>query len=1179
MRTLFILLILSVSFQAVSQNETSDNQFAGFFNRVKDNFEGFNKNLGNNTFIYHSIRSDVNSCLLTRCTNGSMTITWQTAVVPSDYPASDVGFLWIAAYDISDSPGNFSLKFNGKERFVLDGKSPSAWKIKGESGSSLEFIPVETDINGDVHGYMSIRVPEQWIIKGKNQEISITGSAENNNKWVIVYQAADALTYLQKSSTLNTTLKMTFNPGTNGITAEIELPERYTGKPVYLRHLKKQEKINLIRMEGKARSGFPVTPEIMRQPLSVEDEYGILGISHGLLNEGNDFYIQKGSIINSSVKRGYPWFEMNSVRTYMPSLYNQLFTLDDSPLSMGNIYLMSSSHQDIAWMDSPEACKIQRDTMLLRPVFSFVQSNPEYRFDIEDALMIREYVTTHPEQKELVKKLLASGQVACGASFVQPYEEMYSGESLVRQFYLGKRWLNTEFNYNSTVYWNVDVPGRTLQMPQILKKSGVPYLMISRHKNGIFHWTAPDGSKVLTYSSGHYADAYNPLRNNFLSAADFISRYSLSFNDTYKTASNAVIPLLFESDMSAGNDFSGLIENWKGIKGKITEQNQVSLIQVPPIRYATSKDFFEAAQQSGARFPEIAGERPAVWLYIHGPSHYEAIASSRRGDLLLTAAEKFATANCLAEGNFTKYPVREFEKAWESKIYPDHGWGGNKGEITDSTFLASYINAEKSAKNILDKSLKSLVAKIENNGKGIRQIVVFNSTGWKRTDVVSFPLDFSANEVSGFEIVDNFGATVPFQLKNVATYPDGSLKSVEVVFTAENVPSIGYKTYSLNPVGLKLKKTKKEDKKTFENSFYRLKFGNGGIESIIDKEFNTELVDHEKFCAGEVFTLHSFGNGAGEFSDIQPVDMDGFDKTGNYKSKWKMEENGPVFTEFKMKQILRNTEVETDIVVYHTIKKIDFNISLRNFDGEPYREFRMALPLNFTNPQITYEVPFGSVTVGKDEIKGAAGERYTTDCKEVHPRGIENWISAGNPGFGVVMSSCVSVVDYIDPTREPSKNTVIQPILLASRKSCHSLGNFYSQKGSHTYSFSLTSGKPDAVKTNQFGRQSNEKLLGIVAEKQPVNNAVLPSELSFFSATDSNLIISTVKKAEGSDETVLRFYNISDQRQNAAIQFFKPIRKALKTSMLEYEENEIPLTEGRLTMPVEKYSIETIKLK
>ena len=48
---------------------------------------------------------------------------------------------------------------------------------------------------------------------------------------------------------------------------------------------------------------------------------------------------------------------------------------------------------------------------------------------------------------------------------------------------------------------------------------------------------------------------------------------------------------------------------------------------------------------------------------------------------------------------------------------------------------------------------------------------------------------------------------------------------------------------------------------------------------------------------------------------------------------------------------------------------------------------------------------------------GAAGERYTTPCADVHPRGIGNWISASNETFGVTLSSTSSTVTFSMPTR------------------------------------------------------------------------------------------------------------------------------------------------------------------
>jgi hypothetical protein len=58
--------------------------------------------------------------------------------------------------------------------------------------------------------------------------------------------------------------------------------------------------------------------------------------------------------------------------------------------------------------------------------------------------------------------------------------------------------------------------------------------------------------------------------------------------------------------------------------------------------------------------------------------------------------------------------------------------------------------------------------------------------------------------------------------------------------------------------------------------------------------------------AGEVFTLHSEGTGAGEFADIQQPDMKGFDRATNYKANWKIAEDGDVFSSFLNRQPIRN---------------------------------------------------------------------------------------------------------------------------------------------------------------------------------------------------------------------------------------------------------------------------------
>jgi alpha-mannosidase len=269
--------------------------------------------------------------------------------------------------------------------------------------------------------------------------------------------------------------------------------------------------------------------------------------------------------------------------------------------------------------------------------------------------------------------------------------------------------------------------------------------------------------------------------------------------------------------------------------------------------------------------------------------------------------------------------------------------------------------------------------------------------------------------------------------------------------------------------------------------------------------------------------------------------------------------------------------VEQRVKLFHQQKKIRFETSLLNWKGELYREFRMALPLNMTGGQVAYEVPFGIVRVGVDEMEGAAGERYHVDCRELHPRGIENWIGASSDEFGLTMGSSVAVADWIDPTADPVDYVVLQPVLLASRHSCHHEGNPYLQTGDHHFSFSVTSHEPGWRTAVNFGKQANEKLVAVWADRR-YTDARLPGEMSFFSTDDPLVMISTVKKAEDSNRIVMRLVDMEGRDKRVNITNFVPVESAFKTSLIEEILEPIQTNTGRTTIEMRRYAIETVKL-
>lgn len=1146
--------------------------------KSKNWFEGFQKNLGKNEFEYHSFRNDVTKSLITRCKDGKMAIEWETETVPYNYGEETAGFLWIASLDLTSEKVIFDVFINGEKRFELPSTTGKNWKIQ-MGGGELSYMSLESDQHGDVCGYMAMEVPQNWLKKGKSQTVKIVGRANDSYVWLIVFQADDALKFLQNSIAQDVWMELAFKNSGKKLNGEIKAPFHLANKTLEYKSGKKVNTLNLQLDGDYAVGSFTLPVSALNKSFELNDPKGEVFIVESLGKAYKSTKLLAKTILLNDCTSNGSEITIKAKRNYRPKTVSSMLRLSDSHLAKGKIFLMNSSHQDIAWMDSPEKCVVERDTMLLSPLFEMAQKDLSYRFDVEDALMIKEFIERHPDKKELVKQMLNDGRISCGSTYTQPYEEMHSGESLARQFYFGAKWLRDNFGYNADVYWNEDVPGRTLQMMQIMHKAGTKYMMISRHERGLFNWYSPDGSFVTTFTPGHYSVAFTPLQKNFHEAAQYLASSSLDWEKYYaKENSSPVIPLLSDWDMAPAKDYSHLIRQWEDIDQLQNNEGQYVPAKLPEFEVASTPEFFEALVKAKPELPEITGERPAVWLYIHGPSHQKALKAKRASDILLTQAEKFATVNAMVGQTFKNYPEKQINNAWEANIYPDHGWGGKHGDITDALFEAKYEFAKTEAEKVIEKTLNELSAKIKTNTDKGRPLVVFNSLNWECNSPVSLEVSFDKSEVHSVSLTDNKGDKTNIQLENIERYDDGSLKNAELNFIAEKVPSIGYKTFYLQSTKQNIKNEETNFSNQVENKYYKLTFADGGLASIFDKELQKELIDDSKFVAGEVFTMRSEGNGAGEFDAIQKPDMAGFDKTGNYKTNWKVEENGAVYTVYKYRSPIKHAIVEQRIKLYHTEKKIDFETALLNWEGELYREFRMALPLNMTNGQVAYEVPFGVVEVGKDEIEGAAGERYTMPCKDFRPRGIENWISSSNNEFGVTMSSSVVAADWIDPTDNPIDNQILQPILLASRKSCHWEGNDYLQTGNHYFTFSITSHKPGWKNGAKFGRAANEKLQAVWADNSFVN-ASLPESQSFFSVDGNNVLVSTVKKAEDSNDVVIRITDLEGENQGITINSFKPIKQAQLTNLIEDEIKPLRPSNGKLEYGLQPRSIETIKLK
>jgi alpha-mannosidase len=150
----------------------------------------------------------------------------------------------------------------------------------------------------------------------------------------------------------------------------------------------------------------------------------------------------------------------------------------------------------------------------------------------------------------------------------------------------------------------------------------------------------------------------------------------------------------------------------------------------------------------------------------------------------------------------------------------------------------------------------------------------------------------------------------------------------------------------------------------------------------------------------------------------------------------------------------------------------------------------------------------------------------------------------------VMLSSSVAVWDYLDSDEKKDRRTLLQPILLAARRSCHGLGNWYLQKGDHDYHFSFTSFAGDWRNSFRFGNEVNSPFPSAVVLPSALAPAI-PSSLSLCHVLQPEYIVSDIKVADDQNGIIVRGYEISGRDTDVAMKFPLQIDHANATSLIE----------------------------
>ena len=170
------------------------------------------------------------------------------------------------------------------------------------------------------------------------------------------------------------------------------------------------------------------------------------------------------------------------------------------------LYMIGNAHIDPVWLWQWQD-GFHETKATFRSALDRMNEYADFVFVSSSAAIYEWVEQSDPEMFAEIKQRVAEGRwKIVGGWWIEPDCNIPCGESFVRQGLYGQRYFKEKFGVTANVGYNVDSFGHNGMLPQILKKSGMPYYVFMRpspHEKGLpgrlFWWESDDGSRVLTF--------------------------------------------------------------------------------------------------------------------------------------------------------------------------------------------------------------------------------------------------------------------------------------------------------------------------------------------------------------------------------------------------------------------------------------------------------------------------------------------------------------------------------------------------------------------------------------------------------------------------------------------------------------------------------------------------------
>lgn len=804
------------------------------------------------------------------------------------------------------------------------------------------------------------------------------------------------------------------------------------------------------------------------------------------------------------------------------------------------------THIDIAWLWTVEQTR-EKVLRSFSTVLRLMEQYPDYKFMSSQPILYQFVKEQEPEMYEKIKERIREGRWEVdGAMWLEADCNLTGGESLVRQIIKGHRFFLEEFGKESKSLWLPDVFGYSAALPQILKKSGIPYFMTTKIAwnqydqlpNDTFIWKGIDGSEVF---------AFMPTTTDY----DKDQGLNISFSDTRNTTTYTGIVnpnmalgtfkrfqnrdltedtlMLFGFGDGGGGPTKEMLES--------AERLKYGIPGIPKIRQEFEQDYFDRTYEKIHDLPDMPTWDGELYFEYHRgtlTSMARNKRSNRKNEILYTQME---TASCMAGIEKDEQLQNVLDKGWDILLinqFHDIVPGSSIKPVYEQTDK-EYHEIEEAGKEELNRVVSAAVGRLSMEKEGV---VVMNTQGYERDDLVV--LD-DGTEIP--RLVDEDGRNVPAQKTADGRY----------LLYVSHIPPLGYKKLYETEELLE-ESTGKEWDYTFENPFIKVCFNEKmEITSLYEKEAEKELIQEGR--CGNV--LRTYEDRPMQWDNW---DIDVFYQRKPYEADWyspaRVIENGEVRMVVEFECGFLDSTVTQQVCLYHQIPRIDFRTKA---DWKTHHVIlKTHFPVDVNATRASYEIQFGNV-------ERETTNNYSWDTAKFEACG-HKWADLSENSSGIsLLNDCKYGYGI--------KKGDMSLTLIKSG----TYPNEDADIGEHEFTYSIYphAGRWQEAKTVEMAYNLNVPML---AKRTGRQEGCGGEYESFLKCSQESCFVEVIKKAEDGNGVIVRMYENKNNRVRAQIQTAYPIAHVYECNLLEENEEELTAGKNCFETVFKPYEIKTFRL-